>query len=73
MLRVTDDGPGLAAGDRERAFERFYRADRSRSSKGHGLGLALVRAIAKLHAIDISLGDAAPGLAVDLRFAHGHE
>ncbi len=73
VLRVTDDGPGIAAGDRERAFERFYRADRSRSSKGHGLGLALVRAIAKLHAIDISLGDAAPGLAVDLRFAHGHE
>ncbi len=73
VLRVTDDGPGIAAADRERAFERFYRADRSRSSKGHGLGLALVRAIAKLHAIDISLRDAAPGLAVDLRFAHGHE
>lgn len=73
VLRVMDDGPGIAAADRERAFERFYRADRSRSSRGHGLGLALVRAIAKLHAIDISLGDAAPGLAVDLRFAHGHE
>ncbi|HEX7879452.1 MAG TPA: HAMP domain-containing sensor histidine kinase, partial [Candidatus Eisenbacteria bacterium] len=45
VLRVTDDGPGLAESDRERIFDRFYRADASRSLPGSGLGLAIAREI----------------------------
>jgi len=49
VLRVRDDGPGIAAADLPRIWERLYRADRSRSKRGLGLGLSLVRAIALAH------------------------
>lgn len=50
-VRVDDDGPGVAASDRERVFERFVRLDeaRSRDAGGSGLGLAIVREIARRH------------------------
>ncbi len=51
VLEVADEGPGLAAEESERVFERFYRADpsRSRASGGSGLGLSIVAAIAEAH------------------------
>lgn len=51
FLRVLDRGPGFAADDAERLFQRFWRADdsRSRDSGGTGLGLAVVKAIAEAH------------------------
>ena len=49
LLRVADTGPGLPEDIRGEAFERFVRAERDRGVKGHGLGLALVRAIAARH------------------------
>jgi signal transduction histidine kinase len=65
-IAVTDDGPGIPAAEREKVFHRFHRLDASRSTPGSGLGLALVRAVAELHGISITLEDATPGLRVRL-------
>jgi signal transduction histidine kinase len=46
---VTDDGPGFPPGTTEKVFERFFRADSSRSGGGSGLGLAIVRELARAH------------------------
>lgn len=48
-MRLADTGPGLPDEIKGEAFERFVRADRDLAIKGHGLGLALVRAIAARH------------------------
>jgi signal transduction histidine kinase len=49
-VAVADDGPGIPAADRERIFDRFYRAPASRASKdGVGLGLAVAKTIASRH------------------------
>jgi len=49
VLSVSDTGQGIAAKDLPRVFERFYRADKSRSSGNTGLGLAISRAIVSAH------------------------
>lgn len=48
-LEVEDRGTGLEPGEAGRVFDRFARADRSRSSPGSGLGLAIARSIVELH------------------------
>lgn len=61
-ITVTDRGPGIAADERERVFEPFYRpAGRSESAGGWGLGLALVRQIASLHGGRVVCGEPAGG------------
>jgi signal transduction histidine kinase len=68
-LVVVDDGPGIPAADRERVFDRFTRLDNSRARSdddGAGLGLAIVRELLRLHNGQITLGDAAPGLRVEV-------
>jgi two-component system phosphate regulon sensor histidine kinase PhoR len=45
VLTAADDGIGVSAGDVPRLFERFYRADRARTTRGSGLGLAIVKHI----------------------------
>ena len=72
VLTVTDDGPGIPARDRERAFDRFVRLDAARSrdedeAGGSGLGLAIVRATARAHGGSARLEDAAPGLRAVIR------
>ena len=49
VLTVSDTGQGIPAKDLPRVFERFYRADQSRSSTGLGLGLAISKAIVTAH------------------------
>jgi signal transduction histidine kinase len=48
-IEVEDNGPGIAADDLPRIWDRLYRGDRSRSERGLGLGLSLVRAIVQAH------------------------
>jgi signal transduction histidine kinase len=48
-VAVEDTGEGLNAEARERMFERFWRADQSRSSRGAGLGLAIARGLVEAH------------------------
>lgn len=59
---VRDRGPGMDGEALERARERFYRADSSRTTGGSGLGLALVDAVARLHDGSLTLAAAGPGL-----------
>ncbi len=62
VVQVADEGPGMAPEDAARVFERFYRADasRSRAAGGTGLGLSIVAALVAAHGGDVSLGTA-PG------------
>jgi signal transduction histidine kinase len=64
---VEDNGPGIAAEERPKVVERFYRLDNARSQPGNGLGLAIVTALVKLHEGSLSLEDAGPGLLVRIR------
>jgi signal transduction histidine kinase len=71
FVTVTDDGPGIPAGDRERVFERFTRLDdaRARDDGGSGLGLAIVRELVRRHGGRVRLLDApsgGPGLVVEV-------
>ena len=56
LIEVADSGPGMKAEEAERVFERFYRADTSRSrvSGGVGLGLSIVAAVAEAHGGTVS-------------------
>ena len=65
-LYVADTGPGIPPDQRERVFDRFHRLESSRSTPGSGLGLSLVRAVARLHGATIRLTDNAPGLRIAL-------
>lgn len=68
LMRVADTGPGLPADIRGEAFERFVRAERDRGIKGHGLGLALVRAIAARHGARMTLPEAESGLVLEIHW-----
>jgi two-component system sensor histidine kinase MprB len=54
-VEVADRGPGIAAEDRERVFDRFYRATSARTLPGSGLGLSIVSQIAALHGGTVAL------------------
>ncbi|MGE0031351.1 MAG: sensor histidine kinase [Steroidobacteraceae bacterium] len=68
-VEVEDNGPGMSRDVQARVFERFYRADPSRStSTGHaGLGLSIVRSIVELHGGSVGV-DSAPGRGARLWF-----
>jgi two-component system OmpR family sensor kinase len=57
VIEIDDDGPGVRGGEMERVFDPFYRGEpsRSRETGGAGLGLAVVRSIARAHGGDVTL------------------
>ncbi len=65
-LYVADSGPGIPADQQERVFDRFHRLETSRSTPGSGLGLSLVRAVARLHGAGIRVTDNQPGTRIAL-------
>lgn len=69
-VTIEDDGPGVSPADAQRLFQRFARAEVSRTTEGHGLGLALVRAIAIRHGGEAVLSRSVDGFGVAIRFPH---
>jgi two-component system, OmpR family, sensor kinase len=70
-LRIEDSGPGIAAAERERVFDRFYRGSELQTqAQGSGLGLAIVKSIAERHGAVLTLerSEALGGLRVDVLF-----
>jgi signal transduction histidine kinase len=69
VLSVTDNGPGIPEKDQDRVKERFVRLEESRSEPGTGLGLSLVKAVARLHGGDLRFMNEDPGLSarIDLK------
>jgi len=70
QLTVADAGPGIPAEARDRVFERFFRLDTARSraensaTSGAGLGLAIARRIAEIHAGRLEIAESRPGRTV---------
>jgi len=64
LMRIQDTGPGLPDEIKADAFERFTRAERDRGIAGHGLGLALVRAIAARHGANLTLPEVEKGFVL---------
>lgn len=67
-VTIADHGAGIPEPFHGKVFEKFFRMEQSRNTKGNGLGLSLVAAIARIHNAQISLRDNAPGLVVTLTF-----
>jgi signal transduction histidine kinase len=60
-VTVCDNGPGVPAAEREAIWRRLYRGDASRSQRGLGLGLTMVRAVAEAHGGSATVDDAPGG------------
>jgi signal transduction histidine kinase len=65
IIRVIDTGPGIPELEREAVTQRFYRSDKTRNTKGLGLGLSMVAAIIKLHRFRLTIS-AGPGCTTEI-------
>jgi len=66
LMRVSDTGRGLPPGFEAHLFDRFARADPTGAAPGHGLGLALVKAVALRHGAKLSLPATDKGFAIEI-------
>ena len=66
VIKVSDNGPGIAQEERERVFDRFYRALGTKA-QGHGLGLAIVKRIVEIHHGQIFVDDGLDGKGTTMR------
>lgn len=66
VIKVSDNGPGIAQEERERVFDRFYRALGTKA-QGHGLGLAIVKRIVEIHHGAIHVEDGLDGKGTTMR------
>lgn len=71
VVRVADDGPGIAPEDRERVFDRFYRAPARRGTPGAGLGLPIARATAERWGGSLELVPSPSGTCFEVRLPLG--
>ncbi|MFL6835932.1 MAG: sensor histidine kinase, partial [Bradyrhizobium sp.] len=69
VISIADDGPGIPSDEYEHVFKRFYRREHSRYTRGNGLGLSLVAAVARLHGARIEMLDNSPGFKLKLWFS----
>ena len=63
LIRVSDNGPGIAPFEREQIFKRFYRSQKCHHIPGTGLGLSMAATIADVHGFDLRVEDNQPGAA----------
>jgi len=63
-LAVRDTGPGIPAGEQEKIWERLYRGDHSRSQRGLGLGLSVVKAMVEAHGGRVAVANGSSGGAI---------
>jgi len=66
LIRVCDDGPGIAPAERGKVFQRFYRILGQGDSEGSGLGLPIVREICSAHGGHIALRDGPQGRGLEV-------
>jgi signal transduction histidine kinase len=66
VIRVSDNGAGVASEERERIFDRYFRAERANLPRGSGVGLSIATAIAHLHGLDLRVVDNNPGARFEL-------
>jgi signal transduction histidine kinase len=68
-IEVSDSGPGIPAQERHAIWQRFYRGEGSRETAGHGLGLSIVAAIAKLHDFELMIDGDEGGARIGMECA----
>ncbi|MGH8778394.1 sensor histidine kinase N-terminal domain-containing protein [Paraburkholderia sp.] len=74
LFQVIDNGPGIAAAERDSVFERFYRSEATQAVEGSGLGLSIVREVARVLGARVVLDDApGGGLIVSVIFPAAEE
>ena len=61
LIRIADEGPGIAEEDLPHIFDRFYRSDRARNTPGTGLGLSIVAHTVNSHGGWVKAGPAKGG------------
>jgi signal transduction histidine kinase len=66
VIRVCDNGPGIAPSERDKIFKRFYRSEKHRHIAGSGLGLSMTASIVELHGFSIRVEDNNPGACFEI-------